>query len=173
MKASFVLGEMSCVVAPGKKVKHRSHPALFLFCTYCSINESMQRVEFALFISCTDTGLQSPCLSHSGSYPGFRKYFVKVKSPHSSLRGLNRCCCSNNSGDTRMSGAWCHAVCCAAIQEVGALRRPFLQVRGPGLTHPPHAGLGPKGPPLSWWWQMGAQGWGGALAVQRAGTSET
>lgn len=50
-KASSVLEGTSRAVAPQRKRKTGSHPALFSFCTCCSISESVQRVEFALFIS--------------------------------------------------------------------------------------------------------------------------
>lgn len=48
---SSVLEETSRAVAPQRKRKNGSHPALFSFCTCCSISESVQRMELALFIS--------------------------------------------------------------------------------------------------------------------------
>lgn len=45
------------MAAPERKGKNGGRPGLFLFCTYCSISESMRRAEFALFISGMAAGL--------------------------------------------------------------------------------------------------------------------
>lgn len=159
-----VLEETSRAVAPEGKRKNGSHPALFVFCTYCSINESMQRGDEALFISGVDAGSQSPCLSHSGSHSGFRKYFVKVNSHRSSPCGLNWnltpwCCRSNNNGDSYGWMVRTGTVLCAraAIREVGTLSSPMLQARKPGFLYLICAALEPRVHPLL----VGVGGWGG------------
>lgn len=70
-------GSVSCGCSGDEGEERKPSCSVFVG-HYCSMNESVRRVEFALFISGMD--VESHRLSHSGSHPGFRKYFVKVSS---------------------------------------------------------------------------------------------
>lgn len=80
-------GNVSCGCSREEREEWKTSCFVCVLHTYCSINESMLRVEFALFISGMDAGLH--CLSHPGSCHGFRKYFVKVSLQCSAPCGLN------------------------------------------------------------------------------------